>query len=274
MRKCNTNFQSCFANIDGVGQVNISEFVNGIYNTSTNAPKCVPNGHELMFVNATKRRPHFRHKHEADTEGSPMTEWHAEWQGNFAVTELSFKNRSGQIKERRADVVISNHKRIVELQHSHIERSEVKNRNDDYLLHEHNVVWVVHSQDSIHIKYIGERIVLEFISNPWLYESFMDCGNVYYDINGFMYKLNPNHVRANQIDVCEPKLKSDFIEALNTCVDPWVAEEPPQSFLYVKQQGAGSGKTYGMMMSLNDDKEVACYKWIIFITKVFILLFC
>jgi hypothetical protein len=267
MHKCNKNFQSHYANIDGIGQVFINDYVNGVYNTSTDRPKCIPCGHELLVVNGMKNRPHFRHKHDGDMEGTPMTEWHAEWQGNFPITELPFKNRSGQIKERRADVVITDYKRIIELQHSQIERSEVKNRNDDYRLHEHNVVWVVHSQDSIQIKLIGDRIVLQFTSNPWLYESFLDCDYVYYDINGFIYKLNPNNVRANQIDVNESKLKSDFIESLKTSAEPWIIEEPPQSFLYVKQQGAGSGKTYGMMMSLNNDKEIAHYKWIIFITK-------
>jgi AAA domain len=268
MYRCNKNFQSRYANIDAIGQVYVDDYVNGVYNTSTHTPRCMPNGHELVFVNGTKRQPHFRHKYGADTEDSNITEWHLEWQGNFPITEQSFKNRCGQIKDRRADVVISNYKRIIELQHSPIDSSEVKNRNDDYRIHEHNVIWIVDSQNSIQIKPIGDRIVLQFTSNPWLYESFLDCDTVYYDINGFMYKLNPNNVMANQIDVCEPKLKSDFIEALKTYDEPWIAEEPPQSFLYVKQQGAGSGKTYGMMMSLNNDAEIAHYKWIIFITKL------
>ena len=267
MYRCNKNFQSRYANIDAIGQVCVDDYVNGVYNTSTHTPRCMPSGHELVFVNGTKRQPHFRHKHGADTEGTNITEWHLEWQGNFPITELSFKNRCGQIKDRRADVVISDFKRIIELQHSPIDRSEVKNRNDDYRLHEHNVVWIVDSQNSIQIKPIGDRIVLQFTSNPWLYESFLDCDAVYYDINGFIYKLNPNNIRANQIDVTDPKLKSDFIEALKTSAEPWIIEELPQAFLCVKQQGAGSGKTYGMMMSLNNDKEIAHYKWIIFITK-------
>ena len=267
MYRCNKNFQSCYANINDIGHVCIDDYINGIYNTLTHTPKCIPSGHELVPVNCTKRKPHFRHKHVTDTEGTNITEWHLEWQGNFPNTELPFKNRSGQIKDRRADVVIPNYKRIVELQHSQIERSEVKNRNDDYRLHNHTVIWVVDGQNNIQIKMIGDRIVLEFKSNPWLHDSFLDCDAVYYDINGFIYKLNPNNIRANQIDVNEPKLKSDFIEALKTLEEPWFIEEPPQAFLHIKQQGAGSGKTYGMMMSLNNDKEFAHYKWIIFITK-------
>lgn len=267
MYKCNTNFQSNYAIIDNIGRVCISDYVDNIYNISINKPKCIPNGHELVVVNGSKNRPHFRHKHRADLENNLMTDWHAEWQGNFPITEVSFKNRSGQIKERRADAVIHEYKRVIEIQHSHIDRSEVKNRIDDYRLHDYNVVWIIDSQNSIKIKNIGERIVADFISNTWLYENFMDCDNVFYDINGFIYRLNPNNIKANQIDVNEPKLKSDFIEALKTSAEPWIIEEPPQSFLHVKQQGAGSGKTYGMMMSLNNDVEIAHYKWIILITK-------
>ena len=99
MPACNTNFQSKYATIDGIGQVNISEYIDGKYKTNT--PRCIPNGHELIPVNCTKRRPHFRHKHNADMEGTPMTEWHSEWQSNFPITEVSFKNKYNQIKDRR-----------------------------------------------------------------------------------------------------------------------------------------------------------------------------
>ena len=267
MRRCNVNFQSNYATIEGIGHVCISDYINGKYNPTTTKPFCIPLNHELVVVNSTHRRPHFRHKHNSDMEGTPMTAWHAEWQGNFPVTEVSFKNRSGQIKDRRADVVISSLKRIVELQHSQIERDEVRNRNDDYGLHDHEIIWIIHSQGSIVTKNIGDRIILEFVSNLWLYNSFIDCKTVYYDIDGFIYMLNPNNVRANQIDVSEPKVKSDFIDALNTQSTLWITSEPPQAYLFVKQQGAGSGKTYGMMQSLNNDPEIANYQWIILITK-------
>jgi hypothetical protein len=266
MPACNTNFQSKYANLDGIGQVNISDYIDGKY--KTNRPRCIPNGHELIPVNCTKRQSHFRHKHNADMEGNPMTEWHSEWQSNFPITEVSFKNKYNQIKDRRADVVISDFKRIVEIQHSKFETNgEVANRNSDYKLHGYNVIWIIHGQDSIIIKKIGNRLILEFINNHWLYEDFFSCDTVYYDIDGFIYVLNPNQIRSHQIDVCEPKLKDDFIDSLKENENVWIKEEPNQSYLYVKQKGAGSGKTYGMMQLLNRDPEITHFKYIIFITK-------
>ena len=267
MLKCHTNFQSQYANIEKVGHINVEDFITNGYTTHSHKPRCIQHNHELVLVNGTQKKPHFRHKHSSDLEGAPMTEWHAEWQGNFIYIEKIFKNRSGQIKDRRADILISDFNRIVEIQHSVIDRSEVKNRNDDYGLHGHEVVWIIDSQKSILVKKIGERIVLHFEINSWLYERFLDCEHVYYDIDGFIYKVNPNLIKANQVDVCEPKIKADCIEALKTKPIFWENEEPPQSFLYVKQQGAGSGKTYGMMQLLNADPEITNFKWILFITK-------
>jgi hypothetical protein len=265
MPKCNPNFQTKYAKIEGLSDpVDVDTYISGNY---TQTPYCIPNNHELIKVNGTRRCPHFRHKHNADMEGTPMTQWHAEWQSNFSNTEQWFKNQSGQFKDRRADVVIEDFKRIVEIQHSPIESGEVNNRNTDYRLHGHNVIWVIDSQNSIVVKRIDKRNILWFKINTWLYENFLGCETVYYDIDGFIYKVNPNNVRSHQVDVSEPKLKSEFIDALKTQNDIWIAEEVPQSYLYIKQQGAGSGKTYGMMQLLNSDLQITWFQWIIFITK-------
>lgn len=266
MYKCNINFESKYAKI-GDTVLSIDDYLNHGYE---NKPKlhCVPHGHELISVECTTRKSHFRHKYQHDVDASyPMTQWHSEWQSNFPVTERPFQNKSGQLKDRRADVVIPNLNRILEIQHSKINSGEVNERIKDYKLHEHNVYWLIDYQNSIRIKKINERIVLEFTSNYWLYENFLSCEAVYYDINGFIYKLNPSQVRSHQIDVCEPKIKSEFIEEFQNDKDFWTTSEIPQSYLYVKQKGAGSGKTYGMIQLLNDDPEITNFKWIIFLTK-------
>jgi len=266
MSKCSINFESKYANIKDIGQVCIDDYINEKY-SSIHIPTCITHGHQLIPVKCTKRTPHFRHKYNADMEGTPMTQWHAEWQSNFPITEQPFKNKSGQMKDRRADVVISDFKRIVEIQHSYIESGEVNNRNKDYGLHGHNVIWVIHGQGNIVVKKLGDRLILDFSSNPWIYESFLGCESVYYDINGFIYKIKPSLIMSRQIDVNEPKLKSDFIEALKTQETLWHTNEIPQSFVYVKQRGAGSGKTFGMMQLLNTDPEITHFQWVIFITK-------
>ena len=264
--KCNISFESKYAKLNGK-QINIDDYLAGKYGINNSSLYCISGNHELIAVNAVKRRAHFRHKFSGDMEGSPMTAWHVEWQSNFPDVEISFRDKVGQLRNRRADVVIPQFKNIIEIQHSKIESGEVKERMKDYALHDHIVKWIIHGQKSITIKMFGERRILEFTSNFWLYQSFLDCDTVYYDIDGFIYQVRPSLIKSYQIDVSEPKLKCEFIEALKTNTDLWENEEPPQCFLYLKQQGAGSGKTYGMMQMLNNNKDISHYKYIVLITK-------
>lgn len=265
MPTCNNGFQSRYGKIEGrTGYITIEDYLDGIYGEQT--VRCVPNGHELIPVRSKRNRVHFRHKHCADTDGHYMTEWHNEWQSNFPVTEQCFKYQAGQLRDRRADVVLPEYKRIVEIQHSPISSGEVSERNKDYGLHGYEVCWVIHGQDLVSPKRIGDRLVLQF-TDTWQYESFLSCKTVYYDIHGLVYKVNPSTVRSRQTDVLPPQPKDTFIEALKTNTDLWGVIEPPQCKLIIKQQGAGNGKTYGIIQSLNNDKEIACYRCILFLTK-------
>ena len=265
--KCNIGFESKYAKLDGItGPIDINDYLNSKYGFDK-ILRCVPGNHELIAVNSVQRRVHFRHKHRSDLEGHPMTAWHIEWQSNFPHTEIEFKYQVEQLRSRRADVVIPEYKQIIEIQHSKIESGEVNARIKDYALHNHTVKWIIDGQNCIKIKMFGERRILEFTSNYWLYQSFLDCETVYYDIDGFIYQVKPKLVKSYQIDVTEPKLKCEFIDALKTNIELWDNDEPPQCFLYLKQQGAGSGKTYGMMQMLNSDKDITHYKYITLITK-------
>ena len=71
-----------------------------------------------------------------------MTDWHCEWQGNFPNTEITFPCIENQIKERRADILLKEFNKVVEIQHSKIEKEEVSNRKHDYQLHNIMVDWV------------------------------------------------------------------------------------------------------------------------------------
>lgn len=263
MHGCSPSFKSEFATFETIGHKSVKEYIDGDFKY---IPRCIPNNHELILVNGPTRRPHFRHKYARDCEGSPMTQWHADWQSHFPITEQPFRNMYGQIKERRADVVIPELKRILEIQHSPIESSEVANRNKDYSLHGYSVIWIIDAQKHISVKQMGERCVLSFELLPWLYEHFLQCDAVYYDIDGFIYEVNPSNVKSHQIYVGEPLIKSDFIEAIQRRESVFTYT-PPQSYLLVKQQGAGSGKTFGIIQMLNSDSEITHYKWVIFISK-------
>jgi hypothetical protein len=191
-----------------------------------------------------------------------MTEWHAEWQSHFPITEKPFNFKDGQLSPRRADAVLPEYNIVLEFQHSKINSGEVNERKKDYALHNQTVKWIIDSQECIEVKF-GERRILEF-KTEWLFQSFLDYDEVYYDIKGFIYKVNPQLIKSFQIDVIEPKPKMEFIEAIKRN-DVWLKDEESQYYLYVKQQGAGSGKTYGMIQLLNT--EFSQYKYILFITK-------
>ena len=53
-------------------------------------------------------------------------------------------------------------------------------RKKDYALHNQTVKWIIDSQECIEMKF-GERRILEF-KTEWLFQSFLDYDEVYYDI--------------------------------------------------------------------------------------------
>jgi hypothetical protein len=258
---CNVNFQSQYAFVNDKC-MHISEC-----NQSHKSYLKCQNGHELIPVNPKKRKPHFRHKNTEDCSGNPMTLWHAEWQGNFPITEQVFKCKPTQNKERRADVVLNNNT-VLEIQHSKYDRIEIDNRKHDYSLHDVSIIWLVDGSGSIIVNNLTSvnRVFLEFTSEHWKYENFKSYDYIYIDINQQIYKINPNNIKSHMIDVESPKLKEDFIYALKNNIDLWNNEKPNQCNLYIKQQGAGNGKTFGIIKMLEDDDKLH-YKNFIFITK-------
>lgn len=264
--KCSASFESQYAYVDGIDDpITITEFLK---EHNTKPPRCVPHKHELIGVECTQRKSYFRHRCATDVDKHNfMTKWHSEWQSNFPYTEISFCHRTGQLKDRRADVHIPEHKHILEFQHSTITSEEVNNRMHDYALHDHTVSWLIDAQDNINVARVGQNLMLHFKGLYWMYESFMNCPYVYYDIKGFIYKVNPALVRSHQVNVREPVSKTEFISAMKSNSNVWDIDEPVQCRLYVKQQGAGSGKTYGLMQMLNNDSDMAHFKYIVFLTK-------
>jgi len=258
---CNPNFSSQYTFVDGK-QIHIKEC-----NLSHKGKFRCQNNHELIPVNSKKRKPHFRHKNTSDTGGNPMTEWHSEWQSYFEIIEQSFLCKPTQKKERRADVVL-NSKTILEIQHSKYDRTEIDDRKSDYSLHGISIIWLIDGNENISVNILNssKRVFLEFKNDYWKYESFKSYDYIYIDINSEIYKINPNMVKSHMIDVETPKQKLDFIEALKNNVDLWNDEYPHQCSLFIKQQGAGNGKTFGIIKML-DDPAMSHYKNSIFITK-------
>ena len=261
---CNINYQSKYAyinnkiiHIDNINELNKCNL------------KCKL-GHELIPVKGKKNVHHFRHKHKEDLGGNPMTEWHAEWQGNFPITEIDFlKINDTQNKNRRVDVILENSNLILEFQHSKIEESEVNNRKYDYELHNKQIIWIIDGNNFINKTYLeySNRIYLEFVSDFWKYKSFLEYDYIFIDINEEIYKIYPKEIKSNMIDVELPFAKADFINYLNNN-DKIIYQIniPLQTQLYIKCMGAGNGKTYGIFQMLQS-QEFIHYKYFIMITK-------
>ena len=183
-----------------------------------------------------------------------MSEWHSEWQSNFINTEIEFPKNNNQIKTRRADVLLEEYNIIIEFQHSKIDYKEVSNRKNDYELNNKKILWIIDGNNTINVKNLDycDRVFLEFISDTWKYKSFIDYDYIFIDINSLIYKVIPINVKSDMIDVEKPIIKDDFIKLLNSndLIINTPGNLPPQCNLYIKQQGAGNGKTYGLIQML------------------------
>jgi len=259
---CNINFISeyCYTE-NNLEPMHINDYIK---NNEHNI-KCY-NGHELILCNGKIRKPYFRHKNNEDTGGSPMTNWHCEWQSHFPITEKLYPKKIGQIKERWADVVLNNNK-ILEVQHSKYEKEEIDNRMEDYKLHDVEIIWLIDGNTGIDIKLLeySNRVYLEF-TEYWKYESFKSYSFIFIDINQKIYKINPDKVKSRMIDIENGKTKEEFINSLKNDTDIWDNIEPEQCNLFIKQQGAGNGKTYGIIKML-EDIDKSHYTNFIYITK-------
>ena len=268
--KCNINFKSKFAYIENE-YISISDYINIYINNNQKCKLKCNKGHELICINGQINVPHFRHKNNNDIGGFPMTEWHSEWQSNFLNTEIQFpKINNKQIKDRRADVLLKEHNIILEFQHSKIDHEEVSNRKNDYELNNKKIIWIIDGNNTIKVKNLDycNRIFLEFISDIWKYKSFIDLYDyIFININNLIYRISPINVKSDMIDVEQPIIKEEFIELINSnnkIIN--TIDIPPQCNLYIKQQGAGNGKTFGLIQML-ESKEFEHYKYFIIVTK-------
>ena len=258
------NDQSEYAFIKS-NQVDIETYLKNINEYKNQPIKCIHN-HDLILVNGSTKKSHFRHKYTGDVESNPMSIWHSEWQSHFPITEIEFKKKnSNQIKDRRTDVLLKEYNKIVELQHSEITKEEVDNRKNDYKLHNLDILWIIHGYDINIKKRNNNTIYLEFNSDSWKYKSFVSYDCIYIDIDKKIYKINPQKIKSYMIDVQDPIEKDEFIDSLKNNTNLWL-EDPSQYNLYIKQQGAGNGKTYGIIQMLEDDDKLH-YNYFIYVTK-------
>jgi len=230
--------------------------------------KCC-NDHIVVLAHTADGLPYFKHQNKDDLNNCPVSSWHINWQLCFPNIEKEFKKIfDKQIKSRRADVVLDNDYNL-EVQNSPISDKEVHARCDDYALHGRKIWWILNGNGMINVKILkhANRVYLIFLRR-WYFESFKDkYDKVFIEIANKIYTVYPKDVRNNMIDVEEPIDKQTFIDYLKT--DNAVihaVNKPPQCKMYIKQQGAGNGKTYNIIQMLGDD-TFENYKYFVMVTK-------
>ena len=257
-QKCNKNFKTDYAYIDKI-QIHIKDYIEKKEKKEITCNK----GHSLVLAHGTKNRPHFRHKNTGDVGGTPMTAWHAEWQSKFPVTEICYPKKEGQLKDRRADIVIEKHNTIIEIQHSNIDAENVVCRNNDYKFHNKELIWVVDGNtDDVKLEELSDGQFLIIFKKDWKYKSFSHTYDfILLDISEKIFKIPVKRVTTTMIKVKEYKSIDVVISKLQTnpkkVWDLWTDDNSCKCNLIIWQKGAGNGKTYGLWKEImeNADKE-------------------
>lgn len=226
------------------------------------------NKHKLCFVNSIKKKKYFRHVNSSDIHYD-MTIWHKEWQNKFQQKEHVFKKKNNSVCDRRADIYIKENDLVIELQHSYIDKEEVNNRNNDYKLYNNKVLWLIHGEDTVNITiHKTNEIELKFKKELWKSDSYEDCDIIYIEVDNLIYKAYPKYIKNYTINVDEPYTKKQFIKMIENNEDElFNINVLPQYIMYIKQQGAGNGKTYNIVQMLQSDKFEK-YDIFIIITKL------
>lgn len=258
--KCNIHFMTQYAYIEN-DLIHINEY----QKEYKKKLKC-QNNHELIFCKGNLIRPYFRHKNSFDVDNNPaMSEWHCKWQGFFPLStiEIEFKKKDGQLKTRRADVVL-NEEYILEIQHSDILDSEVVCRTQDYKLHNKKLIWIVdgNTDDVIMNKLSDDTFIIEF-NKKFKYNSFIhNYEYILIDINDKIFKIPVKLVSNKMFHAKHFKNIDEVIETLKKNPDKiwnlWEDTNEIKPSLTIKQEGAGNGKTFGIWknISLNFDKQM------------------
>jgi len=237
--------------------INIKDFIKNkeLQNEIKNKKKFLvcKEKHELIKYESKIKKCHFKHK-----INNPMTDWHKEWQSYFEQIEI-------QIGNNIADVLIDD--KIIEFQHSYISKQDVEERNLNAINNNKVLNWIIDCNNTIEVNQIGNIFMIYFYNETWKFDHFKCHDFIYLNIDDKIYKINPNEVKSNMIDVIEYKTKNEFINSLKHNLNIWSEELIEQCTLYHNQRGAGCGKTYESIQLMNKDERFKHKQLFIYLTK-------
>lgn len=210
---------------------------------------------ELIKYESEIRKSHFRHKNMSD---NPMSEWHKNWQECFELTEVIIGNR-------RADAVVK--KNVLEFQYSRISTVDIDNRTKNY--DNYNVYWIIECDDTIKVDETSNgTYIITFEKDKWKYKNFINQQYIYLDNKNRIFRINPQNIKCDMIEVGKYKVNDDFIDYLNDDNIKWEENPIEQGIIYYNQRGAGCGKTYESIQLLQKEKKFAHKEIFIYLTKM------
>ena len=209
--------------------------------------------HDLIKYESLIKKCHFKHK-----SISLVTDWHKDWQNNFEQKEIPIGNHI-------ADVIVDNI--IIEFQHSYISKEDVESRNKNSINNNKLLYWVIDCNNTIEVNKIGDILMIYFFCDFWKFEHFICHKFIFLHFEDKIYKVNPNEIKSNMIDVIECKTMKEFIKSIKNKINIWSEEEIPQCMLYHNQRGAGCGKTYESIQLMDKNEKFKHKNIFIYLTK-------
>jgi len=128
-------------------------------------------------------------------------------------------------------------------------------------------VSVIDCNNTIEVNKIGEIYMIEFYNDEWKFKHFCCHNFIFLNYEDKIYKVNPNEIKSNMIDVIEYKTKKDFIKSIKTKINIWSTDKIQQCILYHNQRGAGCGKTYESIQLMDKDENFKHKEIFIYLTK-------
>lgn len=199
-------------------------------------------------------------------------EWHTEWQSYFNDREKTIYNDNFTTlsKRRRADVLLSNY--VIEFQNSKISIEEVEARKKDWSYCDKKIIWVINGNHTCVVSPKNNGIFLITVEYSWWKAENFQCHDiVFFDIGGKIYIIEPNNIKSLVVQTSAPYSKDNFIKMLKED-DMRVIDKLNNKYIdhrptvHIKQEGAGNGKTYGIIQLLQNN-DYRHYETFIYLTK-------
>ncbi len=185
--------------------------------------------------------------------------WYTEWRSCVMANEVV----------STTPLVISHNGRnsvICRFQYDELSESDVNDVTASQRASGRDVIWIVHGGGVSFRGHAaqGTQCFDYAPSSMWKCDSFRKCrGSIWLDLNGAVYLVDSAQSTNDRTNYLS---RREFVAKLTADILPMPSSERHQCTIYIKQQGAGNGKTYDMVQMLQSN-EFSHYRYFIIVTK-------